>query len=357
MVDPMNKISFKGVAIALTMALTVVPQAWSDDKTQNYGELVRSPVAVKISKPVGPLTLIDEKGILYSLTGLDIPEGAMNDPDFMDAEQKLLGEITTKQTCILFQTRNSSIGRINRMGQTLGHLECGAEKIWVQGKLLANGLARVRTIPSNPELSDELYRMEAEAREKKLGLWAKTENQILTPNTAGNHINSFQIVEGKIAVVAQTRERVYLNFSQDWKTDFTIAVPTSLTRQFMKQRVNMLSLKGATVRARGWIRPYNGPYLELDHVQQLEILSPSASSSPSSPVVKNTPDSPQIGGMHTISGPAAPQIETPKVETPTVSKPDIKKPEIGKPNQPALKPSSEEEKIKAYRPQESSHLK
>ena len=68
------------------------------------------------------------------------------------------------------------------------------------------------------------------------------------------------------------KNKIYLNFGKNWKTDFTIAVSTSLRKKFAKEGVHVLSLAQTPVRVRGYVRDYNGPFLELEDTVHLEIL-------------------------------------------------------------------------------------
>ena len=229
---------------------------------------VKSSVPVRITKIVDTTAILSDKGEIYALTGLDIPD------DNVTAEktQKRLIELTEGKKCTLYQTRSEKVGRLNRLNQILGHLTCGKDEAWIQGTLIAEGLARVRTTPENRVHTDKMLKLEQAARTKKLGLWALGMNTPYTADNASQYLNRFGIVEGKVYATAQNKNAIFLNFTTDWKTDFSIGIPPTLRKDFSKERIDVLSLRGKTVRVRGWIRNYNGPYIELDHIDQLEIL-------------------------------------------------------------------------------------
>jgi hypothetical protein len=255
---------------------------------------------------------LSESGEIYSLTGLDIPD----DNDTAPKTQKRLSELTTGKNCTLYQTRNEKVGRINRMNQILGHLTCGKDEVWIQGTLLNEGLARVRTTPENNQLAGMMLILESAARGKKRGLWILPINAPLAQDTATSRINSFEVVQGTVYATAQNRDAVFLNFTSDWKTDFSVGIPAKLRRDFSKLRIDLQSLKGKTIRVRGWMRSYNGPYIELDHAEQLEIISSSASPSPLRG--EGQGEGVESKFMHSIGGPTAPTVEKPK--PPTVGK-------------------------------------
>ena len=149
----------------------------------------------------------------------------------------------------------------------------GADKpVWVQGNLIARGLARVRTWRDDHALAAQLLALEALARAHKRGLWALAFYAVRTPQNVAAAIGSFQIVQGRVVDAVRVRGRVYLNFGADWRKDFTISIGPRDTRRFARAGIVLEGLSGALVRARGMIRAQNGPILYLDHPQALEVL-------------------------------------------------------------------------------------
>lgn len=136
-----------------------------------------------------------------------------------------------------------------------------------QAALVAAGLARVFTTVDSAAQAPDLYPLEITAREKKLGLWARSDHQILTPTTASQNLHQFQIVEGAVAEVARVGDTTYLNFDRDWRRDFTIAMSNALAKQLSAE-----ALKNQAVRVRGWLHSKNGPMITVTHAEQLEII-------------------------------------------------------------------------------------
>ena len=87
---------------------------------------------------------------------------------------------------------------------------------------------------------------------------------------------SFQLIEGRVTDAVRIKGQVYLNFGQDWRSDFTITLKAKVARQFAKAGVDPLSLKGrmVRVRVRGWLKKYNGPMIEASHPEQIEVITP-----------------------------------------------------------------------------------
>ena len=85
-------------------------------------------------------------------------------------------------------------------------------------------------------------------------------------------LNAFQIVEGKIDNISKGKGIIYINFGQNYRTDFTLlAAPKDLIA-FRQRNIDMNALAGRSVRVRGWVYERNGPAMDLTTPLQLEIL-------------------------------------------------------------------------------------
>ena len=80
---------------------------------------------------------------------------------------------------------------------------------------------------------------------------------------------------------ARVRGRLYLNFGDDWRTDFTVTVAPGDARLFDDDPVwaplldaagGLAGLADRRVRVRGWLGRYNGPEITLTHPEQIEFL-------------------------------------------------------------------------------------
>jgi hypothetical protein len=71
---------------------------------------------------------------------------------------------------------------------------------------------------------------------------------------------------------ARVRDRIYLNFGPDWRTDFTVSIETRLLKTFEKAALDPMDLKGRKIRVRGWIESRNGPSIDVTHPEQIEVL-------------------------------------------------------------------------------------
>jgi micrococcal nuclease len=166
--------------------------------------------------------------------------------------------------------------REDRHGRLLAHLTASdgkPEESWAQGEMLRAGLARVYSFPDNRALVAEMLALEREARAARRGIWRDPYYRIRNPEETGRDIETFQLVEGRVLQVAALKDRVYLNFGPDYRTDFTIAIARRDLKLFGRG-FDGKTLEGRTIRVRGWLKSINGPMIEATHPEQLEVLNP-----------------------------------------------------------------------------------
>lgn len=174
----------------------------------------------------------------------------------------VLGETVT----LYFGEKNS-----DRYGRILAHIRSG-DGLWVQGRMITAGMARVYSFPDNRAEIAPMLKAEQVARTRGLGIWSHAFYAVRTPDTVAAFINRFEIVSGKIRASANVKGRIYLNFGEDWRQDFTISIGKKARKLFINAGIDLLSLTGESVRVRGWVKNRNGPMITLDHPERLEIL-------------------------------------------------------------------------------------
>jgi endonuclease YncB( thermonuclease family) len=251
------------------------------------------------------LHLVD--GQTIDLSGIWIPQGAGYDPgDDMVRAKMFLDELLDKpadKKILLYQTPTAGKGRITRLGHELAHVVRKNGNIWLQGALVANGLAQVWPTPSNPELAEKMYALEDQARTAGKGLWSpESQYRQIKIGDAVPNLERFAVAEGTVQRIAMVNNVTYLNFGPDWKKDFTIGIPSTVRQVLARNKIDVMKLQGQRVRARGWVRYYNGPYIELEdqiHLQTLDQkrqnnvmpgaphLSSAPRKEPSAPIVNN----------------------------------------------------------------------
>jgi micrococcal nuclease len=252
--------------------LCISPYTHADERFSSLQKTAQGTVKTIID----PQTLQLKDGRLIALTGLDMPyimaaPPQDDDNPYLPLVMRVLNDMLAGKTVDLYQTKNKDQGRINRIGHHVGHIVT-KDGLWTQGTLLELGLARVRTTASNADMANEMYSAESKARQKKLGLWGDEAYQILTPDNAIEHKKSFGIIEGTIQGTAIRSNRIYLNFGKNWREDFTVSIAPENRKAFTRAKLDPLSWQNKTMRVRGWIESYNGPYVEITHPQAIEIL-------------------------------------------------------------------------------------
>lgn len=177
-----------------------------------------------------------------------------------------LAQLTTGKTIDLaFADRGT-----DRHGDLLAYVFIG--DAWLQADLIQGGFARAYSRSDTRRCASALLKREAAARTAKRGIWANTFYRVRKPEELGADIGTFQLVEGKVASVRIGRERAYLNFGPDYRTDFTITISARDTKRLVKDGIDPASWVGKTVRVRGWLSLLNGPEIELTHAEQIELL-------------------------------------------------------------------------------------
>jgi endonuclease YncB( thermonuclease family) len=228
---------------------------------------------LRVTQLIDAATLVLADGRVVRLAGILLPT-----PD--DAVDGGLAEVARQTVALLVQERDVLLGfgarRRDRHGRFVAQLwrtaDDGSEEVWLQGRLLADGLARVATTADNLLLVPEMLRIEAEAREARRGLWRDSAYRVRTPEDAGDGLNRFQIVEGRVVAVAIRRGTGYLNFGADYRTDFTLSLDREALRRMRAAGLDPMQFEGLRVRARGWLRSFNGPLIEITHPEQIEVL-------------------------------------------------------------------------------------
>ncbi|MCD8563253.1 MAG: thermonuclease family protein [Alphaproteobacteria bacterium] len=229
----------------------------------------------RVLEVIDPLTVQLEGGQLYSLSGIEIPDfNPYNPGPITQTSMRVLKDMLSGAEVTIYQPADIKGGGdvTDRMGRHLAQIQKKEDGSWVQGTLLALGLARVKTERRTPQMAAEMLALEEQARNSKIGLWALPDYKILTPEETPEKKGSFQVVQGKVISTSMKQNRVYINFGNNWKDDFTVTIKPEFRSNFFKGKLDPLKLNGKTIRVRGWIEDYNGPFIEIDHPERIEVL-------------------------------------------------------------------------------------
>jgi micrococcal nuclease len=224
---------------------------------------------VKLKRPIGQGNMVSDQIRLVGIQAPKLPLGRKNFeiwPLANEAKVALEKLGLGKKVQLFYGGR-----RMDRPGRLLAHLHL-LDGTWIQGVLLAQGMARVYSFPDNRAVVKEMLAEEKRARRAKKGIWQHAFYRIRPHTDIVSLINSFQLIEGKIYDVAKVRNKIFINFGENWRTDFTIALNGHAGRLFDKAGFDPILLKGKWVRVRGWIKSFNGPMINATHPEQIEVL-------------------------------------------------------------------------------------
>ncbi len=155
----------------------------------------------------------------------------------------------------------------DRYGRTPVLLYNVGAKAPVQEQLLATGSAMV----NGPAAAPVAWRKaETTAHAGRRGLWKAAP---LKPDQAAAHRGEMVRVQGKVTHTYKSRAMHYINFGEDWKTDFSLRIPRAAWRVFGK---DFTVADGACIHARGVVFLDNGPMIELTRPEQMEKLNANA---------------------------------------------------------------------------------
>lgn len=228
----------------------------------------------RIDKVIDGLTVLLKNGLIVRLDSLFIPDMHLNDKSIyaqkaLETLQALLPENTE---VMLYQTRNKPEARINRMGHSLAHLVVKEDQNWIQAALIKEGLAVVHFTPYFEELSVPMYLLEDQALKQRKGVWGNDSpyNQKQVFNVKPDQ---FAVVRGQVKAVAAKSNKLYINFGDDWKTDFTVLISPTMRQWMAREGGNAMDLGGEVVQVRGWVQDYNGPLIALESPKHLRIMT------------------------------------------------------------------------------------
>ena len=184
-------------------------------------------------------------------------------------EAKQILETLALNKKVVVYPGNTARDRHNRL---LAHVYAG--DTWLNGLLVEKGLAYIYTFPDNRETFKRLEPLEQQARATQQGLWALPRWQIRNAQGRFPHedYGNFYLTTGKVREAVQIRDKIYLNFGPDWRTDFTVEIPEDYWPLFITDGINpQQHYTGKPVLVRGKYKPVNGTLVTVTHPEQIQI--------------------------------------------------------------------------------------
>ncbi|MGB0632025.1 MAG: thermonuclease family protein [Alphaproteobacteria bacterium] len=262
------RIGFAAALIAAGTVFFAVPAMARDLPTRN-------PEPVEAARVVAVTdgdTISTETGAEVRLTGIQAPKLPLGRPGFRawplaERAKQTLARLALEKTARLeYRGR-----KIDRWGRLLADVYVG--QTWLQREMVKLGMARVYTFADNRAGAAALYDAERRARAAKTGIWALDWYRILSPADLADRIGTFQIVEAAPVSAALVRGQGFINFGDDWRTDFTISTPRTKMKLFRAAGVKIEHYQGKRLRVRGWLIRRNGPMITVTHPEQIEVVS------------------------------------------------------------------------------------
>lgn len=230
----------------------------------------------------GPLMHL-EAGEEVRVAGVAIPGIPRNHKD-LDAANTAEAALTqlrtlTKGTRVQALPAMSTDRHGRKWAQLFALKDTKDHPVWLQAAMVSSGHARVAPNARGLPCAGHLLALEAKARARRLGVWGQKGFEILeawATRKIRRRENSFQLVQGQVRAVAETKRFTYVNFGRNWRTDFTVNISTKTAKKLKDEGFSIADLKGKTVRVRGWVQYANGPMIRVSAREQIEVLSREA---------------------------------------------------------------------------------
>ena len=259
-----------GAGAALSCALTATRASAQNGTVQAYTALsgdhfVRGDTEYRLADILAPglYTLGEERPVFFSRSKTALQ-------DLLNGGDAILTELAAPSRWGV-----KAVAAASRSGDDFAALLVGA------------GAARVAPQTDDLARIDGLLALEGAARREGRGLWAYDAYRVRRANDlddATGAVGEFCLLEGTVRRAAAARARVYLNFGDDYRTDFTASAASRLARRWRETEsgagLDLAALEGRRLRVRGVVAAINGPSIDLTHARQVEIIDDDALADP-----------------------------------------------------------------------------
>lgn len=222
-------------------------------------------------------TIVLDNGEHIRLLGIDAPEmgfmksrsNYISDPQPMALRAKnVLKDLIEGKMCSF----EYDVERVDTYGRKLAYcFTADGSNVFLNKYLLTKGMAVVSFYPPNLKYVELFLKSENEARNKGIGLWSL---DALYAENADHFIGQLRSVQGTVLSVFCAKKYIYLNFAQDYKSDFTIGIKKSSWYLFKNQGiVSEKWYTGKKIVVSGRIRDRYGAYIEVSLPEQIKILN------------------------------------------------------------------------------------
>jgi endonuclease YncB( thermonuclease family) len=246
------------------LAIMVAGAARADDKAACSPDVIGS---ATVQSVIDGRTVTLDDGRELRLPGIEVPENDGN----AAAARAALEKRVARQEVLLLQMGPAS----DRYGRLTAGLTLADNENPVQLELLADGLALSASTAANTGCSVAFLNAEKAARVAGFGLWKTayyTKTNAEDPSGVLAFRGHFAVVEGKVLSVRESGSVVYVNFGRRWSEDFTVTTLKRNERTFEAAGLPLKKLAGRRIRVRGTVEERGGPWIEVIHPGQIEIV-------------------------------------------------------------------------------------
>ncbi len=167
------------------------------------------------------------------------------------------------------EVQATATGLHDRWGRALATLRDDAGPL--AERLVAEGWALVSP-DATAQAATRLLPIEAAARDARRGFWGTGRLRVQDAAGVRGATGDLMVVAGRVRAVGWVRDRLYLNFGEDYRTDFTARIERRDARAMARNGVDPTTLQGRQVRLRGWLRYAGGPLVDIVGPAQIEVL-------------------------------------------------------------------------------------
>jgi len=197
--------------------------------------------------------------------GINSPEigydGEPTEPLANEARQALIDLLADNHSLAL----RYGVERKDRYGRLLAHVFL-PDRRNVQLLLLQQGLAATVAVGRN--LANTDCYLAAERQAGKQGIWSLPRFQGLATTALPAGTTGFQVIQGKVVRVGESRKSYWLNFAGK----VAARIDKSDLATF-EGRLNLPQLQGKNIKLRGWLYPYKGRMqLQVYHPGLIEVM-------------------------------------------------------------------------------------
>ncbi len=124
----------------------------------------------------------------------------------------------------------------------------------------------------------QLLAVEAAARLARRGGWSEPGISVAAarPDALSSQFGHFVIFQGIVRSVGTRRDRTYIDFGGQWRSDVTVEV-TAARRRYFGGEAALEDLAGKFLRVRGFLEEKAGPMVTARYPAQIEVLADTES--------------------------------------------------------------------------------